>query len=150
MREEGFADEAQAPLLADEAQASLTIEEGLELTQEVETPLVTDEQLTSTTLFRSVLPPPTTLIRDDLDRLRKSEVYRGAFFIHEEQADDQDDDDSSLEASSSDAAVSRAFEPVASLPVAEEKKEASSEEVPFLFPQAVEAENQRDSSRDLP
>ena len=32
----------------------------------------------------SVLPPPTTLIRDDLERLRKDEQYKGAFFPAEE------------------------------------------------------------------
>ena len=47
-----------------------------------------------------VLPPPTTLIKDDLQRLRESEVYRGAFFIREEESKDYDDDEQQLESCS--------------------------------------------------
>jgi hypothetical protein len=34
---------------------------------------------------KTFLPPPPTLIRDDLDRLRKSEQYRGAFYVRDEE-----------------------------------------------------------------
>ena len=33
---------------------------------------------------KTFLPPPPTLIRDDLDRLRKSEQYRGAFYVKDD------------------------------------------------------------------
>jgi hypothetical protein len=93
------------------------------------------EQMTSATLFRAVLPPPTTLIRDDLQRLRESEVYRGAFFIREEGANDQDDDDSSLESIESDIE----FQAKAA---GEKKREVSLEEEPFLITPAIEAPSQ--------
>jgi hypothetical protein len=89
------------------------------------------------TLFRSILPPPTTLIRDDLQRLRESEVYRGAFFIREEGAEEQDDDDATLESSGADFSI-----PKEEFAASDESKdkEASSQEEPFLFSQAVDEE----------
>jgi hypothetical protein len=33
----------------------------------------------------SVLPPPQTLIRDDLERLRQNEQYKGAFYLRESE-----------------------------------------------------------------
>ena len=42
--------------------------------------------------LRSVLPPPTTLIRDDLQRLRDNEMYRGAFFLRDEKDEDEPDE----------------------------------------------------------
>lgn len=41
-------------------------------------------------VLTSVLPPPTTLIRDDLARLRSNDAYKGAFYVRD---DDQKDDD---------------------------------------------------------
>ena len=35
-------------------------------------------------VFTSILPPPTTLIRDDLKRLRSNELYKGAFYTERE------------------------------------------------------------------
>jgi hypothetical protein len=103
--------------------------------ESLQKPVSTSEQMTSATLFRAVLPPPTTLIRDDLQRLRESEVYRGAFFIREEGANEQDDDDSSLESIESDIEF-QAKEAV------EKKKEVSLVEEPFLIIPSAEAEVQ--------
>lgn len=36
------------------------------------------------TLITSILPPPTTLIRDELARLRNNELYKGAFYIRDQ------------------------------------------------------------------
>lgn len=41
--------------------------------------------LQSSTLMGSILPPPSTLIRDDLARMRNSELYKGAFYIRDEE-----------------------------------------------------------------
>lgn len=40
----------------------------------------------------SILPPPSTLIRDDLQRLRQSEQYKGAFYSREGQNKEEDDE----------------------------------------------------------
>ena len=37
----------------------------------------------------SVLPPPQTLIRDDLERLRRNEQYKGAFYLRESDVEAQ-------------------------------------------------------------
>lgn len=42
-------------------------------------------------VFRTVLPPPSTLIRDDLQRLRENVEYRGAFYLREEEASGEDE-----------------------------------------------------------
>jgi hypothetical protein len=39
-----------------------------------------------------ILPPPTTLIRDDLERLRNSETYKGAFYNKVAPPSEEDDD----------------------------------------------------------
>lgn len=97
------------------------------------------EPYVPSTILRAVLPPPTTLIRDDLQRLRETEEYRGAFFIREEEKQDQDDDDSSLEA----------FAPKAP-EYAEKPTEASSqEEEPFLFFESTQGKEQPDAPQDL-
>ena len=47
----------------------------------------------------TVIPPPTTLIRDDLERLRRNKQYEGAFYIREPEAvvkEDSDDDDAPI------------------------------------------------------
>ncbi len=50
-----------------------------------------DEKVTSggatsqtSPMITSILPPPTTLIRDELARMRNNELYKGAFYIREE------------------------------------------------------------------
>jgi len=42
---------------------------------------------------RNVLPPPTTLIRDDIERLRKDDTFKGAFFIKDDRSEETEDDD---------------------------------------------------------
>lgn len=47
----------------------------------------------------TVIPPPTTLIRDDLERLRRNKQYEGAFYIREPEAvakEEPDDDDAPI------------------------------------------------------
>jgi len=89
---------------------------------------------------RAVLPPPTTLIRDELQKLRESDTYRGAFFLREEKGGGLDDDnDASLE-------------PIVSHETIPSKPEeaSSSEEEHFLLAQPIETEIPGNSSRDLP
>lgn len=42
---------------------------------------------------RSLVPPPTTLIRDEIERLRQDEQYKGAFYPQEEEEPLQEDGD---------------------------------------------------------
>jgi hypothetical protein len=42
-------------------------------------------QATTPPPLSTVLPPPSTLIRDDIERLRRNERYRGAFYLREEE-----------------------------------------------------------------
>ena len=44
-------------------------------------------------VMRSLLPPPTTLIRDDIERLRKDETFKSAFFIKEDKGEEKENDD---------------------------------------------------------
>jgi hypothetical protein len=98
-REDG--PERSPAALSEEAGAPL---EEAEMGQEATFAEFSDEQskedLSSTPMLSSILPPPKTLIRDDLERLRKEEHYKGAFFIREGKdfSDDeaQDDDDAQL------------------------------------------------------
>ncbi len=48
-------------------------------------------------LLNSVLPPPTTLIRDDLARLRSNELYKGAFYVREDAEEGMADDEAHVE-----------------------------------------------------
>lgn len=60
---------------------------------------VTDESqkiLSTAPMLSSILPPPATLVRDDLPRLREQELYKGAFFIRDEKEDVLDDDDDAV------------------------------------------------------
>lgn len=41
----------------------------------------------------AILPPPSTLIRDDIARLKANELYRGAFYVRDESEQDDDDHD---------------------------------------------------------
>lgn len=145
LREDGSTEETSAPGALSESSEAMPAGQGMEMALLNEEASVSDtgEQITSPTLFRSILPPPTTLIRDDLGRLHKE--YGGAFFMRDEKIDEQDDDDASLESITQDIEVAKIVHVDS-----EEKKEASFEEEPFLFPQTVETESQRDSSRDLP
>ena len=48
------------------------------------------------TFTSSILPPPTTLIREDLERLRKSDTYKGAFYSKVSSPVDEEEDDSPI------------------------------------------------------
>lgn len=158
VREEGLAEEQRAFHEAIEAGRPEYIEGEMAETyahkphsqvQEGEIPphQLAEEPLGQTTLFRSILPPPATLIRDDLQRLRDSEVYRGAFFLREESMEDQDDDDSSLESVHSDRATSQ--EGQERDEKNRENQEASTQEEPFLFTETVENEVQSNHPKDF-
>lgn len=41
----------------------------------------------------TLLPPPPTLIRDDIERLRKDDTFKGAFFIKDDRSESTEDDD---------------------------------------------------------
>lgn len=41
----------------------------------------------------TLLPPPTTLIRDDIERLRKNDSFRGAFYMKDDQTQEKEGDD---------------------------------------------------------
>jgi len=102
---------------------------------------VADPQNNPPSIVRAVLPPPTTLIRDDLQRLRDSEVYRGAFFIREEgEAGAQQDDEASLESTEADAQFQGK---------GQAKKESSFEEESFLLSQPSEGEAQPNAPKDI-
>ena len=45
--------------------------------------------LTTAPMLSTILPPPTTLIRDNLERLRKHEAYRDAFYDVEKGEDEK-------------------------------------------------------------
>jgi hypothetical protein len=50
-------------------------------------------------VMSTVIPPPTTLIRDDLERLRRNKQYEGAFYIREPEEmvkEESDDDDAPI------------------------------------------------------
>jgi hypothetical protein len=88
-------------------------------------------------LFRTVLPPPSTLIRDDLQRLRENVEYRGAFFIRDEKSDDQDDDDAAIEL------IEQVGEPTL-----ENKEGPLVEEEPFLVAETNEKTSQEDVGQE--
>lgn len=44
-------------------------------------------------IMRNVLPPPDTLIRDDIERLRKDKTFQGAFFIKDDSTESKEGDD---------------------------------------------------------
>jgi hypothetical protein len=46
-----------------------------------------EELLSTTPMLSSILPPPATLIRDNLERLRQHEAYRDAFYDREKGED---------------------------------------------------------------
>lgn len=41
----------------------------------------------------TLLPPPPTLIKDDIERLRKDDTFKGAFYIKEDKSEEKEDDD---------------------------------------------------------
>ena len=95
----------------EEANGEVTTGEGEEKQEFVGVPRSGDEPieeistqkiLSTTPMLSSILPPPTTLIRDDLARLREQEPYKGAFFIRQDKEDLSDDDDTILEGLRSD------------------------------------------------
>jgi hypothetical protein len=103
-----------------------------------------DDAPAQTTFLRSVLPPPTTLIRDDLERLRTNEAYRGAFFVRENKEDAEDDNDVALEDMHGGDPME--FHVHSSY---EEKGVSFEEEEPFLFSSSHEKEAGRDGPGDI-
>lgn len=99
-------------------------------------------------LLRTVLPPPTTLIRDDLQRLRDNDLYRGAFFIRDEKAEDQDDDESSLDAYTSQNSYFEQ-EDTSSHTAGQFQGEVSYEEQPFLHAEEMEETAYPELPKDL-
>lgn len=56
-----------------------------------------ESKLPSTTpMLSSILPPPTSLIRDDLQKYREKEEFKGAFYLPGEKDKMSDDDESTL------------------------------------------------------
>ena len=51
----------------------------------LKTSTASPEQKETTAPISAILPPPSTLIRDELQRLRQSEEYRGAFYETEQE-----------------------------------------------------------------
>lgn len=56
-----------------------------------------ESKLPSTTpMLSTILPPPTSLIRDDLQKYREKEEFKGAFYLPGEKDEMSDDDESTL------------------------------------------------------
>lgn len=79
-RRRGQPRDEQAPVAAEEK--AISPEEG-----------AADKELTTVPLLSSILPPPTTYVRDQLALLREKEDFKGAFFIREDKEGLGDDDD---------------------------------------------------------
>lgn len=130
-REEGAADEiSEGAAPREDVSHADMIDEAAYEREEIEKAQSLADQIGSTSMPRAVLPPPTTLIRDNLQHLREHEAYKGAFYVREEQEQNSGDDEPALEGSK---------------PSEIEKKESSLEEESFLFSTKVDAENQQDS-----
>lgn len=52
---------------------------------------VVEQLITAPSSLPAILPPPNTLIRDDIARLKANELYRGAFYVRDESEHDEDD-----------------------------------------------------------
>ncbi len=97
-RRRGGKEEVQEAPVSEEVSAKqFDIEETLEppdlaKVQQLEEVSEGAKQASGSPLLASVLPPPTTLIRDDIARLRASDLYRGAFYLREEGETSSDDD----------------------------------------------------------
>jgi hypothetical protein len=59
-------------------------------------PAAVQKEVVAPPVMPTVIPPPTTLIRDDLERLRRNKQYEGAFYIREPEevrkVEPEDDD----------------------------------------------------------
>jgi hypothetical protein len=51
-----------------------------------------DSAVAQTNYVATIIPPPTTLIREDLERLRKNDSYKGAFYNKEGTVAEEEDD----------------------------------------------------------
>lgn len=80
-REEGVKEEATesgVPPLEDERIDLIPPQEGSDLTEEGATPL-------SPSILSSLLQPPPTLISETINRYRQNEMFKGAFYLTEEE-----------------------------------------------------------------
>jgi len=95
-----------------------------------------EDVLSTQPTLSTILPPPTTLIRDDLERLRKHEAYRGAFYDVE-----SDDEETPFPTESIDYTESEIS-----------MKEGGDEEVPPMDPfrQTDEIESKSEFKEDEP
>ncbi len=80
VREEAVAEELQSPEL-----------EVPQLDVQVE-PKSKDDSLVAP-ILAAIIPPPSTLIRDDIARLKANELYKGAFYEREAAVGDEVDDE---------------------------------------------------------
>lgn len=75
-KEEGV--EGTEPVLEEEPIDIIAPEAGVELSQEAPTPL-------SPSMLSSLLQPPPTLISETINRYRQNEMFKGAFYLTEEE-----------------------------------------------------------------
>ncbi|MBS0634677.1 MAG: hypothetical protein JSR37_04370 [Verrucomicrobia bacterium] len=110
-------------------------------------PAIVSEELSSTPMLSSILPPPTKLIRDDLKRLR--EDYKGAFYINDDKDSMPDDDDASLATLGTTSEDEMSFRE-APYSIADEDIRMSEGEVPQQEGSFHQEEANTSSSQDLP
>lgn len=118
--------------------------------------LIEDEsKLPSTApMLGSILPPPTRLIRDDLELLREKDEYKGAFYVRGEK---DDDDDITLQDIGTTADEEMSFREVP-FDISEEEirmSEGGDQEVPHegpfrpdSFPEEAESNSTQDVQQD--
>jgi hypothetical protein len=100
-REEGLPEETRGST-AKEDLPQVVLPPSVEPTfSSVEAPPVKENvrEPAATPVLSTVIPPPTTLIRDDLERLRRNKQYEGAFYIREPEEmprETSDDDDAPI------------------------------------------------------
>lgn len=88
-REEASVDEK--PSLEQESQSSVL--ENKEILSVAEMAAISAQtSVVQPTFTSSILPPPTTLIREDLERLRKNDTYKGAFYSKVPSTAEEDED----------------------------------------------------------
>ncbi|MDB6080877.1 MAG: hypothetical protein JWO53_149 [Chlamydiia bacterium] len=97
------------------------------------------DQISAPSLPRALLPPPTTLIRDNLPRLREeNEAYRSAFYLRTDENQPQNTSAQVNSDSSQDVHQSDTVEP----------KGASFEEEPFLYTLPMDQETLQDAPKE--
>ena len=124
-------EEARSTQEAPAGQMAPNVQEGPPPREEMARPAPSEQEEAPQPVFRTVLPPPSTLIRDDLQRLRENVEYRGAFYLREEEGAGADDE----------ALPGGPFPEVLPEPPA---KEVPPQEEPFLNTQPGQAETQPD------